>query len=191
MDQYYKKINCIVNNKEILKNLLLSNEIINSKVTNSNNYIKVIKDINLEKKILKLLRFEDLPIREIVLVSIPKNSSSLIHTDGTLRKLSLLIPITNCKKILFNWWKPIDNEKIKIVNFPCKHNQIEPISIVDKKSSHLLDYTYIDQPTIINIKNFHNIENTSADDSLEILLSIRIINEDESFENIINSVKER
>lgn len=192
MEKNYKKINCTVNNKEIIRDLIISTNLVNSKETSSNNYIKVIKDLDLEKKILKILSFEYLPVREIVLVTIPKNSSSLIHTDGNFRKLALLLPITNCEGIIFNWWKELDDKKINSFNFPYKNSQVEPIKILYNENAKLVDHTYIKEPTLVNIKNFHNVENTSTSDNLEILLSIRLIfNEEESFEkfeNLLNNI---
>lgn len=189
---YYKKINFNVNNIKKIKEIILSNHLNNTKITRSNNYINIIQNLNIETEIKNQLGINHLLVREIVLVTIPSNTESLIHNDGNLRKLSLIIPITNCSEIYFNWWKPINKSNIVYYDFPCKYSQSERIEILNKSDAELIENTLITGSTIVNIQNFHSIKNNSLENNLEILLSIRLIlfNEEtfENFEKTINNI---
>ena len=97
--------------------------------------------------------------------NLPPNRSAQIHIDEdslnektTLFKFALNLPLLNANKTKMNWWQKKsslikDEYKVGVANAKYK--------ILELENAKCIDSVFYKQPMLVDIYDYHNVENTT------------------------------
>lgn len=106
-------------------------------------------------------------VKSILYFNIPPHVKSPIHIDENLNlpppynKFGLNLPLFNCDQIKMNWWQKkspnIDDELMvnPYIKDAARHRKLS------YENATLVDSVFYSQPFIVNISDYHSVENLS------------------------------
>lgn len=170
MKQLYKAVPAIHFDQNKILNSLKQNEDVFPK-NGPKTTIDVIRTHEQARLITDTIGINYNNIREILVIKMPPNYSNTIHSDGAERFCGTLIPLTECKQVYMQWWKPIDKAIEKDVpNFPLFDKNVVFKTMLPEDAV-IKDRTTVENFIIANVNDYHNVKNEGPTE--EWFLSIR------------------
>jgi hypothetical protein len=129
------------------------------------------------RKIIQMLKLP-FPVKSILYFIINPKTISFIHKDIDLDNpankpnFALNLPLLNCEMTYMKWYEAVDESDIEIFGGPSNGAKTP---MLKSENSKCIDESNSNHPQIVNVLDWHSIENKSDNDSK--IISIRFQND--------------